>query len=119
MSGFTEEEKASLLTLARGAAIEQFDDELQRVLNNIVDPNTKEGVREVNLKVKIKPDANRVTGAVEIICTSKTQPAHPCSTMFYIGKQGGKGVAFEHNPEQLNMPYLAPTAIDGGKAVSQ
>jgi len=116
MGGFTEEEKASLLTLARGAAIERFDDEMQRVLDNIVDPNTREGVREVNLKVKIKPDSNRVTGAVEILCTSKTQPAHPCSTMFYIGKQGGRGVAYEHDPEQLNISYPAPTAIKGGKA---
>lgn len=114
--GFTEEERASLLTLARGAAIERFDDEMQRVLDNIVDPNTRDGVREVNLKVKIKPDANRVTGGVEIICTSKTQPAQVCSTMFYIGRQGTRGVAYEHDPQQMNMPYPEPSVIAGGKA---
>lgn len=116
MAGFVDEERASLLTLARGAAIERFDDEMQRVLDNIVDPNTRGGVREVSLKVRIKPDDNRVTGNVEIICTSKTQPAQPCSTIFYIGRQGNRGVAFEHNPEQLIMPYQAPAVIAGGKA---
>jgi hypothetical protein len=114
--GFTEEDRASLLTLARGAAIERFDDELQRVLNNIVDPNTGGGVREVTLKVKIKPDANRTTGAVEILCTSKVQAAQPCSTMFYIGRQGTMGVAFEHDPQQMSMPYPEPSVIAGGKA---
>lgn len=98
-----EEGKVSLSTLARGAAIERFDDELQRVLNNIIDPNTTEGAREITLKVKIKPDADRVTGSVQVVCQSKVCPSRPCSTLIYIGKERGKGVAFEHNPEQLQM----------------
>jgi hypothetical protein len=116
MSQFTDEEKASLLTLAKGAAIERFDDAMQAVLDNIVDPNAKVGARTVTLKVTIKPDANGATANVLIECTPKLQPAHPCTTLFYIGKQAGHGMAFEHNPEQLNMPFPQPTAIQGGKA---
>lgn len=116
MGNFTEEDKASLLTLARGAAIERFDDELQRVLDNIVDPNTAKGAREVTLKVKITPNKDGATAAVGIQCNSKVQPAEPCATMFYIGKQGGRGVAFEHDPEQLSMPYPSPTVVHERKA---
>lgn len=114
----TENGKATLATLAKGAAIERFDDELQRVLNNIIDPNTAEGKRCITLKVEIKPDPDRVTAAVHVSCSSKLMPSKPCSTLFYVGKERGQGVAFEHNPEQLAMNLETaskPTVISGGK----
>lgn len=107
----TNEERVSLANLARGAALERFDDELQRVLNNIADPNTAEGMRELKLTVKIKPDASRSTGKVEIICSSKTQPAKPCATTIFIGQEGRQAIAFEHDPEQLRLPIAAPVAL--------
>lgn len=115
---FTNEEKTSLASLAQGAAIERFNDEMQRVLNNIVDPNTAEGVREINLKVKIKPDESRATGEVSITCSSKLQHARGIRTRLYIGKERGAGVAFEHDPKQLQMDLdhnKKPVLLDGGK----
>ena len=112
----TNEDRVSLANLARGAALERFDDELQRVLNNIADPNTADGARELKLTVKIKPDASRGTGKVEIICSSKTQPAKPCATMIFIGQEGKQAVAFEHNPDQLKLP-VPPLAAVPGKVI--
>ncbi len=40
----------SLSTLGRGAAIERFDDEFKRVLENILDPNTADGPRALSLR---------------------------------------------------------------------
>lgn len=86
----------SLSNLAEGAAIQKFDDELQKVLNNIVDPNTPADVtREVQLIVKIKPDKNRGYGDISIIAKSKLAPDHEHFTTCAIGKQAGKGVARE------------------------
>jgi hypothetical protein len=119
MSGFGEEDKVSLLGLARGGAIERFDEELQRVLDNIIDPNSSEGRREITLKVRIEPSPDGATAKVDVTCSSKLQPVHGCSTMFYIGKEKGKGVAFEHCPEQLHLDMsnsLNTVKFPGGKA---
>lgn len=113
------EVRAALEGLAQGAAIERFNDELQRVLNNIVDPNTADGVREITLKVRIKPDDTRETAEVDVICSSKLQHARGVKTRFFIGRDRGQGVAFEHDPKQmqlgLDQNIQKPVLIDGGK----
>lgn len=97
-------ERVSLSNLGEGAAIELFDLELQRVLDNIIDENTSPGVvREVNLKIKIKPDQDREWGSVQIAATSKLAAVTPYPTQIIIGKDRGQGVATEHNPKQLSM----------------
>lgn len=115
-----EEDVVSLLNLGRGAAIERFDDELQRVLNNIVDPNTTEQVREVNLKVKIKPNGDRDFCTVDVLCSSKLAPSEPFQTRMFVGRTNKGAVATEHNPQQLqlemdqaNKPSVVPIRKEG------
>ena len=113
-------ETVSLSTLGGGAAVQLFQAELQKVLDNIVDENTKpDAMREVTLKVKIKPDVDRDYGQVSISCVSKLAPMAPFGTNFFIGKQRGKGVAREHNPKQAGLfekdaPLAAVPAAEGG-----
>jgi hypothetical protein len=58
-----DEPSVSLQNLGGGAAIELFDLELQKVLENISDENTRPAVvREITLKVKIKPGDDRDYG---------------------------------------------------------
>lgn len=98
------ENVVSLSTLGNGAAVELFQAELQKVLDNIVDENTKPtAVREVTLKVKIKPSEDRDYGEVSISCVAKLAPLAPFGTNFFIGKHRGKGVAQEHNPKQAKL----------------
>ena len=98
------EDRVSLETIGGGAAIEKFDDELQRVADNIIDPNTDpKAVREVTLKIKIKPDAEREWGSVTISATSKLAPMQPYPTQVILGKRGGKGVMVEYNPKQMKL----------------
>lgn len=115
-------EKVSLANLGGGAAIELFNEELQKVLDNIVDENTKPtAVREVALKVKIKPAEDRDYGDVHISCTSKLAPIAPYPTNFFIGKERGKGVAQEHNPKQSKLfkpeegPKVVPLSKEAGE----
>lgn len=79
--------KVSFESLANRAAIERADLELARVLANIQDVNTSSKVvREVNIKIKIKPSDDRGAGEVEIQATSKLAPVSEHVTQIYIGK---------------------------------
>ena len=109
------EEPVTLYSLAGGAAAEQFDRELSSIVENILDPNTDaEGVREINLKLKIKPGNDRRIGAVSIQVTSKTGPIQAIGTMFFFGKHQGKCFAVENNPSQPSLfdKFSKPTAVN-------
>jgi hypothetical protein len=94
-----------LATLKNGAAVELFDEEFRKVLENVADINTKpDAMREVTLKVKLKPSEDRALGAVEIIVTSKLAPFRPTSTTVYIGRNGQ---ATEYNPRQPQFSFPA------------
>lgn len=104
-------EAVSLATLGRGSAIERFDDELKRVLENIMDPNTADGVREITVKVRIEPNEERNNAAVGIFVTSKVQGPKAVPTIIYMGKDRGAAVAFEYNPEQLQLGLNKNTKV--------
>lgn len=98
-------ETVTLQNLGGGAAAEQFNHELNRVLENIMDHNTKATTpREITLKIKIKPDDDRELADLEIHCSSKLATVKPYPTQIYIGVQrGGEVVATEYNPKQLRL----------------
>lgn len=80
-----EEDLVSLLNLAGGGAIERFDEELKRVLENIADVNTALGNRQIQLTVKIQPtDMKRNLCKVSFQCTSKILPSMSVQTQFYV-----------------------------------
>jgi hypothetical protein len=109
------EEPVTLYNLVGGAVAEHFDEELARVVANILDPNTDaEAVREINVKLKIKPGNDRRIGAVSIQVTSKTGPISGLGTMFYFGKHGGRSFAVENNPNQPSLfdEPAKPTKVD-------
>jgi len=99
-----EEKFVSLATLNNGAAIELFDKELDAVLQNILDPNTKpEATRDVVLKVSIKPAENRRHADVSIQVTSKHAPAQESRTVFFLGSKRGHAVAAERDMAQMSF----------------
>lgn len=105
-----QDQRVSLETLGGGpgketsAAIELFNVEFQRALENCLDENTKpDTVRTVSLIVKIKPDKQRESCSVEIGATSKLAPVHPYPTQFWLGKDKGRAIAIEDDPKQRNL----------------
>lgn len=99
------DEKLGLSTLMRGVALERFDDELAKVLANIVDPNTvPTAKREITLKLEVKPDKSRDLGAVSVSVQSKLAPAEKLGTRVFISMTKGGPVATENNPNQLRLP---------------
>lgn len=114
----------SLETISGGAAVEMFNDALEKVIENIRDPNVVEGtVREVNLKVQIKPSGNQDNQVVYLITVvPKLAPQKPVGSFMTVGKKGGKFVAYEQDisqpPLQFDNENEGPAevkSINGGK----
>lgn len=97
----------SLATLMGGLAVERFDDEMQNVLKNIVDPNTPaKAKRSIKLEVTFKPDRDRDMGHIEIAVSSKLAPAEKAQTRVFIAMTKSGPVATEHNPNQPILPEI-------------
>lgn len=98
------DEPVTLVSLSNGAALELFDEELSKVIADILDPNTEAvTVREINLKLRIKPNEDRRRGVVGLQVTSKLGPQKGVGTEFFFGKRAGRCVAVESNPDQLSF----------------
>lgn len=96
----------TLTEIGRGAAVERFDLELQKVLDNIQDPNTDpKKARSVVLKFTITPDEDRGVGKYAIDAQAKLAPlkAHPGRVFLGKDSKTGHGVASEEHPNQAEM----------------
>ena len=97
-------EQVALETLGFGAAAEMFQAELEKVVFNIADPNTKpELKRNITLKLVVKPTKDRSMCAVEIHCDSKLAPVLPFESTMFVGVEHGVAVASEYNPQQQSL----------------
>lgn len=107
-----QEESVTLDTLADGAASELFQGQLDRVVQNILDPNTPAKARRViTLKVVIEPDEDRGMGAVALTCEAKLQTAKGARTTLWFGRQRGRAVAVESDPRQGGLFDIPGEAI--------
>lgn len=112
-----EMELVSLESMARGAPIEMFNDELANCIRNIQDVNTDaEKTRTITLSVKLTPDASRKFATVEIQAASKLAPMKAVGTGFYIGMRAGQPVAKEYDDRQMEIDNVSSIADGtGGK----
>jgi len=95
-----------LVNVARGAAVEQFEEELQRVTDNIRDINTPATEkREIVLKFTFKPNSERNFATVVIEAKSKLAAVNGAAGECFIGVRHGKNIAVPNNPEQMQMEF--------------
>lgn len=97
---FTKEERMDLMNLMDGAAAELFEAELERVVKNIMDPNTGGEKREINLKFIVKPNERKDEVAIDVTCNSKVSAAKGFTTHASIGAIAGRGVAHEYSKQR-------------------
>ena len=98
------EEIVTLASIANGAAMELFQLELKRVIENINDHNTSFKVkRNINIKVVIQPDEGRGLGFATVEVTSKLAGVKPVDATLYFGKKDGELVAVQNNFAQPDM----------------
>jgi hypothetical protein len=106
-------------SICGGGMMERLSDALQEALDNIIDPNTDaEAVREVHLKIKIKPNKNRTMGEVQVSTKVNNAPPTPLETTFIIDTDRlGRAVARELGVgEGINQPNL-PCIPEEGRAL--
>ena len=105
---YTSEELVSLNNLGNGAAVEMFDNELEKVLNNLQDIN-KDGKaeRSITLTVKFKPTDTQGIVSTQIECKSKLSGQRIFPTHLMIGHNGRQSEAremFQQQPLQFKDP---------------
>lgn len=105
--------RLSLETMADGAVAELFQAELDRVLENVLDPNahpTK--ARSIVLTVTISPsEQSRTEGRVDVTAKSKLAPSIGAGGAIFIGRLRGKVVATTYNPRQMQFEFDRESAL--------
>lgn len=101
-------QKVSLQTLNSGAAVELFEEEFRKALENIGDPNTTpEAIREVRVVVKIKPNKDRNSAVTTVQATSKLAPCQPHESFVLFDHDGrGRVTAYSTDPKQAELEPL-------------
>jgi len=110
-------------TLAGGALLERLNIELQRLAENIADPNTKaDAVRAVIVEIKVKPDETRTVAVSEISVKSKLAPPRGIPTKFIVDRdKNGKAVIAELKSgvkDQLMIDDDGDLADDRGRKIN-
>lgn len=87
-------DKLTIANLAKGALVEQFEAELEKVLGNIIDPNTDpKKARKITMTLEIKPNDKRNMADVKFQTKSALVPANTVSTAIIIDKDSQGNVA--------------------------
>lgn len=97
----TAEKMKSILEMGRGAIMERVDYEMAKIIENILDENTKAtGTRELTVKIKLTPDDRRGIIKVDTAASSKLQPKNSIVTALCLEKDwDGEIVAIEITPQ--------------------
>lgn len=103
--------RASILEMAKGAIMEQFDIEAGKVISNILDPNTEpKKKRTITLTVDFIPDDYRQNVTIQATAKSKLLPNNAIKTGLFIGADAGTG---ELQAIELVPQLPGQTSFDG------
>ncbi len=102
-------------TMASGALYELLGKALERVAENISDPNTSEKQkRSITIKITCTPYHDRTGFSYEVGVESKTAGMRPASGTAYIARKNGEYLVVGKNHRQMEMELdvqePAPTA---------
>lgn len=106
---YDEFDKKSILEMSMGAIMERVDYEMERVIKNILDPNTKATAkRKINITLELVPDAKRQVITALTTAKSTLCPTEPITTSLCITSKAGTGemVVAELTPQitgQMDM----------------
>ena len=93
----TENQKQSILDMARGAIKERTDYEMAKILDVNTNATKK---RTLTLTAEFSPDSDRQQIGVRVVAKSKLEPTNPVSTSLYItGDREGVVTAVEMVPQ--------------------
>ena len=87
--------KVNLEEFAGGALQEKFDEAFDKVIQNMLDPNTPwKNKRKITVEVTLEQDEMRRDTAVHVAVVAKLAPVKPVETRMVIGKNLKTGETF-------------------------
>ncbi len=92
----------TLETICNGAASEVFDAELEKILDNIKDPNTGVDARKITLEFTFKPSSDRQTSTIAMSSSCKTAKIKAAFGTMYL-EEGSARTTMEHQPEIFDI----------------
>lgn len=96
--------KVTLDTVSGGVAGEKFDVEHQKVLENLLDPNTPvKGKRKVVLEFVYEMDDDRTAAKVFVKSKAVLVPDKPVSGVIYIGRRDGQATSLTQDLRQGDL----------------
>lgn len=97
-----------LSTLGGGALEEMFAEAVVNVAKNIDDPNTEaEAVREINIKIKIKPTKSREAVVYEVSCDPKLSKQKSAAGFLFVSGKADETGLYEADTKQLELIEVA------------
>lgn len=79
------ENRDSIMRMTRGAFEERVDYEMDKVIQNILDPNTKATAkRKITLTIELTPDDERRQIQVSVTAKSTLASTNPVATSLYV-----------------------------------
>ena len=82
-------QRDSIMSMARGAFEERVDYEMDKVIQNILDPNTKATAkRKITLTIELTPDDERRQIQVSVTAKSTLAATNPVATSLYVTGDG-------------------------------
>lgn len=93
--------RESILQMGRGAFAERADYEMRKVIDNILDPNTKATAkRKITLTLEMVPDEERSQISVAVTAKSALAPTNPANTTLFVSADdNGEMVVVEAVPQ--------------------
>ncbi len=84
--------RKSIMEMARGGFLERVDYEMSKIMDNIMDPNTKAtDKRKITITMELTPDDDRTIVAVKFAAKSTPAPTNPVMTSLYITGDSATG----------------------------
>ena len=100
-------QQITLSGLSGGILEEKFRTAMKEVAINIADPNTEaKSVREINIKIKIKPNENREVAIYDASCTTKLTPNKSYQNVLFIGTENDNVGLFESDSKQEEIEFM-------------
>ena len=94
--------RKSILEMANGAFLERVDYEMGKVIDNILDPNTKPTAkRKITVAMELTPDDDRCTFKASTTAKVTLVPTDPVTTRLCIDTDPGTGelIVVEMQPQ--------------------
>lgn len=109
-------DKKSILEMSMGAILERVDYEMGKVIDNILDLNTKPtGKRKITVTLELIPSSDRKTITVQTTAKSSLVPTDPVTTSLFITNQPNTG---EMVVAEMVPQVPGQMALDGSEQVS-